>query len=81
MSSAVAYSCCLAPLLGEAQEPAAGFHLRLNPELQFRAGERLRLKPWVDFELERYPDDAENLAIQFEVYDALYAWCRLDVKK
>ncbi|HLE14957.1 MAG TPA: chromate resistance protein ChrB domain-containing protein [Anaerolineales bacterium] len=25
----------------------------------------------------RYPDDMENLAIQFEVYDALYAWCRL----
>jgi hypothetical protein len=25
----------------------------------------------------RYPDDEENLAIQFEVYDALYAWCRL----
>ena len=27
----------------------------------------------------RYPDDEENLARQFEVYDALYAWCRLDV--
>jgi hypothetical protein len=27
----------------------------------------------------RYPDDEENLAHQFEVYDALYAWCRLDV--
>lgn len=25
----------------------------------------------------RYPDDEENLAVQFEVYDALYAWCRL----
>lgn len=25
----------------------------------------------------RYPDDGENLAHQFEVYDALYAWCRL----
>jgi hypothetical protein len=25
----------------------------------------------------RYPDDEENLTIQFEVYDALYAWCRL----
>ncbi len=25
----------------------------------------------------RYPDDEENLAHQFEVYDALYAWCRL----
>jgi hypothetical protein len=29
----------------------------------------------------RYPSDEENLAIQFEVYDALYAWCRLDVAK
>ena len=27
----------------------------------------------------RYPDDEDNLAIQFEVYDALYAWCRLQV--
>ena len=25
----------------------------------------------------RYPDDKANLAAQFEVYDALYAWCRL----
>jgi len=27
----------------------------------------------------RFPDDHENLAHQFEVYDALYAWCRLHV--
>ena len=27
----------------------------------------------------RYPDDLENLEHQFVVYDALYAWCRLDV--
>lgn len=27
----------------------------------------------------RFPDDEENLARQFEVYDALYAWCRLQV--
>ena len=27
----------------------------------------------------RYPDDEENLTYQFEVYDALYAWCRLQV--
>jgi hypothetical protein len=27
----------------------------------------------------RYPDDLENIAGQLEVYDALYAWCRLDV--
>jgi hypothetical protein len=26
----------------------------------------------------RFPDDRENIARQFEVYDALYAWCRLD---
>lgn len=25
------------------------------------------------------PDDAENLSRQFVVYDALYAWCRLEV--
>ncbi len=27
----------------------------------------------------RYPEDMENIAGQFEVYDALFAWCRLDV--
>ena len=27
----------------------------------------------------RFPDDQENLRKQFEVYDALYAWCRLEV--
>jgi hypothetical protein len=25
----------------------------------------------------RYPDDESNLDVQFEVYDSLYAWCRL----
>jgi hypothetical protein len=29
----------------------------------------------------RYPNDADNLARQFEVYDALYAWCRLQVSQ
>jgi hypothetical protein len=29
----------------------------------------------------RYPSDEENLPHQFEVYDALYAWCRLQVAK
>jgi hypothetical protein len=29
----------------------------------------------------RYPDDEENLPRQFEVYDSLYAWCRLQVAK
>jgi hypothetical protein len=29
----------------------------------------------------RYPDDHENIERQFEVYDALYAWCRLDVAR
>jgi hypothetical protein len=27
----------------------------------------------------RFPNDLENIVAQFEVYDALYAWCRLDV--
>jgi hypothetical protein len=27
----------------------------------------------------RFPDDLENLDGQFEMYDALYAWCRLQV--
>ena len=27
----------------------------------------------------RYPRDEENIARQFEMYDALYAWCRLEV--
>jgi hypothetical protein len=29
----------------------------------------------------RFPNDLENLKRQFEVYDALYAWCRWDVFK
>ena len=29
----------------------------------------------------RFPDDLENLVQQFDVYDALYAWCRLQVAK
>jgi hypothetical protein len=29
----------------------------------------------------RFPEDEENLARQFEVYDALYAWCRLQTAK
>ena len=29
----------------------------------------------------RYPDDEENLSHQFEMYDSLYAWCRLEVVK
>jgi hypothetical protein len=29
----------------------------------------------------RYPNDLENISHQFEVYDALYAWCRLEVTK
>lgn len=27
----------------------------------------------------RFPDDHQNLKAQFAVYDALYAWCRLQV--
>jgi hypothetical protein len=29
----------------------------------------------------RYPDDIQNIERQFEVYDALYAWCRLETAK
>jgi hypothetical protein len=29
----------------------------------------------------RFPEDMENLEHQFDVYDALYAWCRMDVAK
>jgi hypothetical protein len=29
----------------------------------------------------RFPNDEENLARQFDVYDALYAWCRLEVAR
>ena len=29
----------------------------------------------------RFPNDEENLAVQFEVYDALYAWCRLEAAR
>jgi len=29
----------------------------------------------------RFPNDVENLSRQFEVYDALYAWCQLAVAK
>ncbi len=29
----------------------------------------------------RFPDDTENMAAQFDVYDALYAWCQLETAK
>jgi hypothetical protein len=29
----------------------------------------------------RFPEDEENLTRQFEIYDSLYAWCRLQVAK
>jgi hypothetical protein len=29
----------------------------------------------------RFPDDEENLAHQVAVYDALYAWCRLEAAR
>ena len=29
----------------------------------------------------RFPEDSENLAHQFDVYDALYAWCRMEVAR
>jgi len=41
--------------------------------------------PWLEaiavgFSL-RFPDDFENLDRQFDVYDSLYAWCRLQAAK
>lgn len=29
----------------------------------------------------RFPDDHENMERQFDVYDALYVWCKLDAAK
>jgi hypothetical protein len=29
----------------------------------------------------RFPDDTENMAAQFDVYDALYAWCQLETAR
>ena len=29
----------------------------------------------------RFPEDRENLEHQFEVYDSLYAWCRLEAAR
>ena len=29
----------------------------------------------------RFPDDLENIERQFEIYDVLYAWCRLEVAR
>ncbi|MHB1338296.1 MAG: chromate resistance protein ChrB domain-containing protein [Bellilinea sp.] len=29
----------------------------------------------------RFPEDMENLEHQFDVYDALYAWCQIDVAR
>ena len=29
----------------------------------------------------RFPEDEENLSHQFDMYDALYAWCRLQVAR
>jgi hypothetical protein len=29
----------------------------------------------------RFPDDPENVECQFEVYDALYAWCQVEIAK
>ena len=29
----------------------------------------------------RFPDDEENLSHQLEIYDALYAWCRIQVAR
>lgn len=29
----------------------------------------------------RFPDDLANIELQFDVYDALYAWCRLETAR
>ena len=29
----------------------------------------------------RFPDDLENISLQFDVYDALYTWCRTEILK
>jgi hypothetical protein len=29
----------------------------------------------------RFPEDSENLAHQFDLYDSLYAWCRMEVAR
>jgi len=29
----------------------------------------------------RFPDDPENVERQFEVYDALYAWCQVEIAR
>ena len=29
----------------------------------------------------RFPNDEENLKHQFEMYDALYAWCRIHTEQ
>jgi hypothetical protein len=29
----------------------------------------------------RFPQDEENMEVQFEVYDSLYAWCRLEAAR
>lgn len=29
----------------------------------------------------RFPEDMENLEHQYDVYDALYAWCRMEIAK
>jgi hypothetical protein len=29
----------------------------------------------------RFPEDGENLSRQFDVYDSLYAWCRMDADR
>jgi hypothetical protein len=42
---------------GPTREPDTGLHLGLNPELQFKTGSHVRVKPWIAFELERYQDN------------------------
>ena len=39
------------------------------------------LRPRSGGNRQRFPEDEENLAQQFDIYDALYAWCRLQVTR
>ncbi len=45
---------------GPTREEDSGLRLRLAPELQFHAGQRLRVKPWADVGIERYQDYPER---------------------
>ena len=65
------------PQLGKPQMKEEGQEL-CNPSLLSRPAQFVQEKHIVGYSL-RFPHDQENLERQFEVYDALYAWCCLQV--